>query len=337
MKGISLISALKAVLNMNLFLALLAISFLLLVPVLIRDPYIWGILIIANVYAAFGTGFNLLLGYTGLAVLGFGVFVGLGAYMAAALNLLFGWPPWLTMPVAGLTGALGGLFIGIPCLRLRGLYLALATFAVAGICEKLLIVFSEFTHGREGLSGLTPISLNRVTNYYASLLLLLIFTVILFGVVKSKFGLILRSIYNDQTAAEAVGINVNRYKLFAFLIGSSLGGFWGGFFAHFMTHIGPEVFGLRIALTIFMVTIVGGIGTIIGPIGGAYLLILTNELLREIGDIRLLIYSVFTIVVYLLLPQGIMPPVVRSILKMLNYLASYFPMQKILGFRWRDG
>ncbi|MCP4578728.1 MAG: branched-chain amino acid ABC transporter permease [Deltaproteobacteria bacterium] len=282
----------------------------------------------ANIYAAFGISFDLLLGYTGLAVLGFGLFVGIGAYTSAFLNLYLGMPPWLTMPISGLIGALFGIIIGIPCLRLKGLYLALASFAAAGICEKLVIVFNSITFGREGLSGLDPISFSKITNYYTSLILLLVSTGILLWIVKSKIGLILKSICDDEAAAEAVGVNTNRYKLFTFVISSFMGGFWGSFLAHYMMHVGPGVFGFHTAITIFMVTVVGGLGTIIGPVGGAYLLIIMNEMLREIGEVRLLIYAVITIIIYLLLPHGIVQPGLEFLSAGLRKISHIFNIRK---------
>ncbi len=289
------------------------ILFSFLIPVLIRDPYIWGILVIANIYAALGASFDLLLGYTGLGVIGYGLFVGVGGYTAASFSLAFGMSPWLTMPLGGLIGAFFGLLLGISCLRLRGLYLAFASFASAAICEKIILVFHDITNGFEGLSGVVPFSLSRIVNYYASLIMMLVTAGFLFVFVKSKMGLIIQSIRNDQEAAEAVGINTTRYKLTVFLVSSFLGGFWGAFMTHYMTHVGPEVFGIRVGILIIMITIVGGMRTIIGSVGGAYLLIIMNELLREIGEFRLLIYSLITIIIFLLMPEGIIPGVTKFI------------------------
>jgi branched-chain amino acid transport system permease protein len=300
----------KAIWNTHFLGTVFVVGILLALPVFIKDPYIWGLLVMANIYASFGSSFDLLLGFTGLAVLGFEVFVGLGAYAAAFLNLYVGIPPWATMILGGLVGGFFGLVIGVPCLRLKGMYLALATFAAASICEKLVVVFHSVTYGREGLSGLDPISMNRMTTYYVSVILMIISASVLMIMVKSKIGLVLKSICDDESASEAVGINTRRYKLIAFVSASFMGGFWGAFLSHYMMHIGPEIFGFHVAITIFMVTIVGGVGTIIGPVGGAYLLILGSELLRDIGDIRLLIFSAATIIVYLLMPRGIVHPII---------------------------
>jgi branched-chain amino acid transport system permease protein len=289
------------------------ILLLFLIPVLIKDPYIWGILVIANIYAGLGASFDLLLGYTGLGVIGYGLFVGVGGYTAAFFNLAFGMPPWLTMPLGGVIGAFFGLLLGISCLRLRGLYLAFASFASAAICEKIILVFHDITNGFEGLSGVVPFSLSRIANYYASLIMMLVTAGFLFFFVKSKMGLIIQSIRNDQEAAEAVGINTTRYKLTVFLVSSFFGGFWGAFMTHYMTHVGPELFGIRVGILIIMITIVGGMRTIVGSIGGAYLLIIMNELLREIGEFRLLIYSSMTIIIFLLMPEGIVPGMTKFV------------------------
>jgi branched-chain amino acid transport system permease protein len=304
--------------------ALLTVGLLTLLPLVIRDSYIWGILVMANIYAALAAGFDILLGYAGLAVIGYALFVGVGAYVAAFLNLYLGLPPFVTIFAAGFAGALFGLLLGIPCMRLKGLYLALASLAAATICEKTVIVLSDYTFGREGLSGLDPISYSPLFDYYASLILMLASAGLLLSVVRSKIGLILNSIRDDQDAAEAVGINTNRYKLLAFLIASFLGGFWGSFMGHYMMHVGPEMFGLHVALTIIMIAIVGGLGTVMGPLGGAYLLIILNELLRGIGEVRLLIYTVFTVVIMLLLPKGIVPSILRFISLRLSRLSFVF-------------
>ncbi len=292
----------------HLWLAAAAVAFLLLLPLLISDRYIWGILVLAHIYAGLACGFDILLGFAGLPVLGFAVFVGVGGYVAAFINLELALSPWVIMPIAGLAGALFGLLLGIPCLRLRGLYLALASFAAMAICEKIVIVFSDYTLGREGLTGLDPISHSRIFDYYVSLIMMLVSAGLLLLLVRSKVGLILNSIRDDEEAAEAVGVNTNRFKLLAFVIASFLGGFWGSFLGHYNMHVGPDFFGLHTALTIIMITIVGGLGTIVGPIAGAFLLIILNELLREIGQARLIVYALTTIVIMLLSPQGMVMP-----------------------------
>ncbi|RJX28411.1 MAG: branched-chain amino acid ABC transporter permease [Desulfarculus sp.] len=299
---------------------LLGLGAMLLLPAVVPDPYIWGILVMANLYAFLAAGFDILLGYAGLPVIGYGLFVGVGAYLAALLNLSFGLPPWLTVPLAGLGGAVFGLLLGLSCLRLKGLYLALASFAAAAICEKVVIVFYDLTNGHEGLSGLDPISSHPLLDYYLSLLVMAAGTAALLMVVRSKVGLVLNSIKDNQEAAEAVGIDTTRYKLLAFVLASFLGGVGGGFLGHYTMHVGPNMFGLHIALTIIMIAIVGGLGTITGSIGASYLLIILNEALREVGEARLLIYTVITVVIMLALPKGVMPPLLNLLHRVLRRL-----------------
>lgn len=304
------------------FIIFIIFSFLL--PLAVKDPYILGILVMANIYAVLSAGFDILLGYAGLTVLGYSLFIGVGAYSCAFFNLYCGLPPWVTIPLGGLVGALVGFLLGIICLRLKGIYLALGSFAAAAICEKLIIVFYNITNGHEGISGLAQISPTRVTDYYISLVLMILFISLLLVVVSSKIGFTLKSIKDDQNAAESVGINTNKYKLLAFVIGSFTGGFWGSFLAHYMMHVGPEVFGLSLVLTVVMITIVGGLGTILGSVGGAYILIILNELLREIGEFRLIIYTCITIIVMLLLPHGISPFLLKRFFNVTPKLTSNF-------------
>lgn len=307
------------------FWAIILLVFFLLLPFLIKDPYILGILIMANIYAALAVGFDILLGYAGLTVLGYALFIGVGAYSSAFFNLYCGLPPWITIPIGGLVGASVGFLLGIVCLRLKGVYLALASFAAAAICEKVIVVFYSITGGHEGISGLAPISSSRMTDYYVSLILMLLFVSLLLILVSSKMGHIFNSIRDDQNAAEAVGIHTKKYKLWAFVIGSFIGGFWGSFMAHYMMHVGPEMFALSFVLTVVMITIVGGLGTIVGSLGGAYLLIFLNEMLRAIGEFRLIIYTCITIIVMLLLPQGIIPIFLKKFFNISETKASTLP------------
>ena len=266
--------------RLDALLAAIFIVSLFVLPLIVTDPYVLGVIVTANIYAALAAGFDLLYGFAGLPVLGYGLFVGAGAYVAAVLNLYFGLPPWLTLLAGMFVGAVLGLLLGIPCLRLRGLYLALATFAVAAFFEKMVLVLYEYTGGLEGLSGLAPMFQSSAADYYTSLVLMLVCACSVLALVKSRIGSKLKAIKDDEEAAEAVGINTSRYKLVAFVVASLLAGFWGAFLGHYMMHVGPEMFGLRITLTIVMIAVVGGLGTVTGPVGASFLLIVLSEFAR---------------------------------------------------------
>ena len=286
---------------------------LFFVPIVTTDPFVLGVLVLANVYAVFATSWDILSGYTGKENFGHALFIGLGAYGAAYFNTLLGVSPWLNLLLGGLIGAVFGFLIGLPCLPLTGPYLALATVAAAGIAERLTFIFSEVTGGEEGLYGLDPFTDSPVADFYLSLALLIIVVITLMAIGYSKKGLVLRSILSDEAASEASGIDTNRYKLGAFLVSAFFAGVGGAFYAHYQMYAGPAYLSIILSVSIIIMSMVGGIGTIVGPVLGAYLLTILNEFLRTIGDLRLLVYSGLLVVILLFLPSGIFATIIERL------------------------
>jgi branched-chain amino acid transport system permease protein len=286
---------------------------LLFVPIVTTDPFVLGVLVLANVYAVFATSWDILSGYTGKENFGHALFIGLGAYGAAYFNTLLGVSPWLNLVLGGLIGAIFGFLIGLPCLPLTGPYLALATVAAAGIAERLTFIFSEVTGGEEGLYGLDPFTDSPVGDFYLSLALLIIVVITLMAIGYSKKGLVLRSILSDKAASEASGIDTNRYKLGAFVVSAFFAGVGGAFYAHYQMYAGPAYLSIVLSVSIIIMSMVGGIGTIVGPVLGAYLLTILNEFLRTIGDLRLLVYSGLLVVILLFLPSGIFATIIERL------------------------
>ena len=287
------------------------LGLLLLAPLLTTDPFVLGVLVLANVYAVFATSWDILSGYTGKENFGHALFIGVGAYGAAYLNTLLGVSPWLNLVLGGLIGAVFGLLIGLACLPLTGPYLALATVAAAGIAERLTRIFSEVTGGEEGLFGLDPFTNSPVGDFYLSLFLLIVTVITLMAIGYSKKGLVLRSILFDEAAAEASGIDTTRYKLGAFVVSAFFAGVAGAFYAHYQMYAGPAYLSIVLSISIITMSVVGGIGTIVGPVLGAYLLVVLNEFLRAIGDLRLLVYSGLLVVILLFLPKGIFATIIE--------------------------
>jgi branched-chain amino acid transport system permease protein len=289
------------------------LGLLLLIPLVSTDPFILGVLVLANVYAVFATSWDILSGYTGKENFGHALFIGAGAYGAAYLNTLLGVSPWLNLLFGGLIGALFGFLIGLPCLPLTGPYLALATVAAAGIAERLTLIFSQYTGGEEGIYGLNPFIGSPVWDYYLSLFLLIITVIILMAIGYSKKGIILRSILFDEAASEASGIDTTRYKLGAFVVSAFFAGVGGAFYAHYQMYAGPAYLSIILSISIIVMSMVGGIGTIAGPVLGAYLLTILNEFLRAIGDLRLLVYSGLLVLILLFLPSGIFATLIERL------------------------
>jgi len=265
----------------------------------------------ALIYAIFAMSWDLLYGYAGLISFGHALFFGLGAYTCAILNTLFDLPPWGCILIAPCISTLAGLIISIPCLRLKEAYLALGTLAFAEIVRYLAIHFRELTGAEEGIRGIQVFSENILFNYYLYLIITLVCTTMLLLVVKSSFGLKLIAIREDEELSKACGINTSKYKISAFLLSSFIAGMSGGLYAHFTGIVEASIFSSTVSFMAVSMTIIGGLGTIIGPIVGSYLITFISEILRATLDIRLLVYSLTLVLVLLFIPEGIIARVRR--------------------------
>lgn len=195
------------------------------------------------------------------------------------------------------------VILGIPCLRLKGPYLGLTTLVFPLIMERLAFTFREFTGGEYGIMVHSPI--NRIQLYYLSLTLVVITLAALLIIVNSRVGRVLRAIREDDTAAAAAGNDVARYKLLAFVISAFFTGLGGVVLTYYLRHVGPGSFSMWMSMTIVLMGIVGGMGTIIGPALGGYLLTVLSEVLRSMREMQDLIFSVILILVVLAFPAGL--------------------------------
>ena len=287
--------------------AFLLTSFILaLLPVLTQDFYILTILIFANIAAIFGASWDILGGVTGIFSLGQALFFGVAAYMSGALNLFLGLPPWMTIPIGGAFGVLVGSVAALPSLRLENRYFALASLIFPSIIAQIILLNPESTGGEVGLYGLAPISGDIVITYYSSLLLMLASIFFLVKILNSRIGLILRSIRDDKETAEASGIDTTKYKFLAFALSGFFAGIAGGFQSHLLMSVGTYVFDPFYSLQAMINAALGGMGTIIGAIGGAYLMQILNEALRSIAQFRVFIYALVMLLIFRYLPGGIM-------------------------------
>ncbi len=278
----------------------------LVAPLLIDDPYYLELLFLCHYYTILACSWDLLSGFTGNINFGHAFFIAGAGYMGAVLNLNLGWPSWLTLPAGGITAAVCGLLVGVVTLRLKGPYFAAVTFCFGALLYKWFMVSSKFLGGEEGLSGIVPLTDSPLGNYYFSAVLMCAVVLLLYFVSKSSFGLILRSIGENETASEGSGINTTYYKVVAFAISAAIAGVAGTMYAHTQMHVGPEMAHDSLSALVLMMAVVGGMGSIIGPIMGAYLLTLVNESLRFMGELRLLIYSGAVVAVIFFAPKGLL-------------------------------
>lgn len=284
-----------------------------LIPALVQSPRWMTAIIISFYYVMLTTGWNLTMGYTGLFSFAHVAFAAVGAYASALLALRTGLAPGLAMVAGAAVAALGGLVVGAVCLRLRGFYLVLVTWAAAVIVQTLLQTEYRLTGGTGGL--VTPPlyqTTSQVPFYYTGLALALVSLGFLILVVDSRVGLYLRAIRDDEEAAGAMGIRTTFWKVAAFSSGALLAGVAGSFYAHYLGIIDPTIASLDEMAKIILMVVVGGAGTIAGPVVGAIGVTLSQELLRgSAADWSMVVFSVIIIVTVRFAREGLLQAAAR--------------------------
>jgi branched-chain amino acid transport system permease protein len=266
-----------------------------LLPIGVTDPYWLGILIISMYFALISSGWNLLAGYAGQFSLAPATFAMIGAYATGLLCHYAGISPWLGMIAAVAASAAVGAGLAFVVMRLSGPYLALTTLSFAEIARLVIANSYNFTRGDLGLAvpGLFG---TRLAWYYFVLAALVIVVLGLMLLLRSPMGLYLQAIRDDEVAAASRGVDVVFWKTVAFTLSSAIAGLAGALYAHFAELISPEL-GLitQTGLVICMV-VIGGMGTLIGPLAGAFIVYLLSEALREVGGVQLIVFALVVIV-----------------------------------------
>ncbi|MCJ7596410.1 MAG: branched-chain amino acid ABC transporter permease [Desulfobacterales bacterium] len=279
----------------------------LLLPLFSQDPYLLRILIFTSIFAILAASWDLLSGFTGQMNFGHALFFGVAAYCTALLNIRLDLPPWISIPIGALGAVLAGLIIGIPCLRLRGTYLALTTLAFPIILMGVVFAIPNITGGELGLSGIDRLSNSRLTDYYITSVLMLGLGFIMWKITDSKTGIILHAIREDEVAVRSSGINTTRYKLLAFCLSGFFAGIAGGLYAHIMRTAGPSTLEVALSFQIVIWAVFGGIVSIYGPIAGVFILFPLLEFLRIVPKIRMLLFAFIVLLTLLYMPQGLIP------------------------------
>jgi len=281
--------------------------------------YLLHILVITGIYIILTLSLNLVVGYTGLAALGHAAFACVGAYTSALLALHFGLSPWLGLLIGACVAALLGAVVGTPSLRLKGDYLALATFGLGVIVYSVAKNWASLTRGPMGLPSIPGFSVfgHQLSAIWAYLILVTLFVFLTYLVIRrivnSPFGRILRGIREDEVATLAMGKNVNKYKILVFVIGAFFAGIAGSLYAHYITFIDPSSFTAMESIIILLMVVFGGMGSLTGSFVGASVLVISPELLRFLGmpssvaaPLRQMIYGLLLIILMLKRPQGLL-------------------------------
>lgn len=298
-------------------ITLILIIFCLIIPYIWDTPYTLQIFILIFLYAASAGAWNIIGGYGGQVSLGHVAFFGIGAYTTALLYNYFGVTPWLGMLVGAVIAAVVSGLISYPCFKLRGPFFTLATLAFAEVLRLLCIWARPLTGGQVGVTILfRPSFINmqfigKAPYYYMSfILMLMIFGVSLY-IERSKFGYYLTALKEDHEAAEALGINTARCKLYATAISGFLTAICGAFYTQLLLFIEPHsVFTPNLSNQFAMMAVVGGSGTAIGPIIGSFILTPLNELLRgalggKFMGLNFVLFGLILILVVTFMPNGI--------------------------------
>ena len=272
---------------------------------MLGDRYLLVILTIANLYAVLAMSWDILAGYAGQVSFGHAAFFGLGAYTSAFLYLHYIANPWLTMLLGGAAAVLLSLVIGGTCMRLRGVYLALLTMAVALVLGDMAVILSPITGGENGLP-LTTVFASTMNAYYSSLVFMLESLVTLIGISKSRMGLMFKAIREDEDAAKSLGIDTFRYKLAAFVVSAFFAGVAGAFYGHFIQIVVPSYFSLNVSFYAILMPVMGGIGTIMGAVLGAYILQLLEESVRGSAQYALLLEALIFVLILRFAPSGLL-------------------------------
>lgn len=287
--------------------SILIFTLFLLVPVMINDSYFHHLFILSFIYAILVSSWGILFGFMGVYSFGHQAFFGTGAYISALFAIKLGLTPWIGLILGGLGAALISLIISWPTFRLKGPYVAIVTLAFAEILRITCSNWVEFTRGQLGLS-VPPLfhGSSRIQSYYLIFFIFVTTIILIIKMMKSSFGLVAISIRESQEAAESLGIDLVKYKRFGFILTSFIAGVTGAFYGHYIGILTPfDVLGTNIIFSMLVMILFGGIGTLLGPVLGAFILTFLAEYLRGLENYRFLIYALIIIFTVLFLPGGL--------------------------------
>ncbi len=292
---------------------------LIVLPLLVPQ-YLLSQATFVGIFAIGGLGLALLTGYTGQFSIGHAAFMGVGAYATVVLEHM-GVPFVLALPLGGAVAALAGLVVGIPALRLSGMYLAIGTLAFAFIIEEVLTRWEGVTRGASGLAvkqaTLFGFALSPGPKlYYAVVFIAVCAFLFALNILRAPLGQAMMAIRESQVAAQSMGVHLARVKLAAFSISAAMTGIAGGLYAHAIQFISPEQFGIMLSIELIVVIFVGGIGMLHGPVFGALFIVLLPQAIAiakdylpkavgELPGLQAAVYALVLLLFVLLEPQGL--------------------------------
>ena len=277
---------------------------LLLIPVLIQNPYWHRVVTVVGVYALLAISFDFLAHFVGLVSLGGALAIGIGGYASALANKVLGLPPLASIPIAGLTGGLLCTLMLLPCLPLRGIYFAIVTLMYPLVLSRLIEALN-ILGGTDGIPGVQGFG-NPWVESYGIVLMLLLWLFGLRRLANEDLGLILRGVKDNDQAVRASGISVTRYKAVAVFIASTMGCLGGAYLVHLYMWAGISLFAMDFSVLPIAAAVIGGGGTLVGALVGSLILVPISELLREFGTLRIAFYALILMAFIVLRSEGLM-------------------------------
>ncbi len=288
---------------------ILGLVLIAIYPVIHGDTYIMHIFILFFIWALVASSWNLLMGYAGIFSLGnIGYFV-IGGYASGMLCKIFGWSPWICIVLGGLASmVLVTFFVGLPALRLSGIYIALLSLIFADTLPSILTQTRSITGGAMGLHDIPPLfdGITRLHSYYIIFVVFLVVLAVIHKVINSSTGLAFVALRDSREFATSLGVNEYKEKIKVFALVSFLTGITGGFYVHYLGDISPATLSIEPFLLTIAMMEMGGIGRFPGAVLGAVIIVFGNEFLRLAGTLRLALLGALICAIILFFPGGLM-------------------------------
>ena len=304
-------------------LALFTIAVSLVIPHVLSDNYMLHILTLVVIFTMYASSWNLLAS-SGQGSLGHAAFLGIGGFTSSLLAINLGIPPIIGIFIAGALSAAIGFLIGITCVRLKAWFLAMVTFGFSIIAATLFSEFDDVTHAILGFRTPPLLFTSRLPFYYFAVLISIATVAVIYFIMKSKMGLAFRAIHQNETEAKMIGVNTAKYKLYAFVLSTFFAGLSGAIYAHFQRFIHISIFSADNSFMPLMMSVIGGLGTIEGPVIGSVIMVFIDHFLINIDPflnsalsplfpavsnvgpaIRLVGLGIFLVIIVILLPKGV--------------------------------
>jgi len=288
---------------------ILGLLFIALYPVMHGDTYIMHIFILFFIWALVASNWNLLMGYAGIFSLGNIGYFAIGGYISGILAKSFGWSPWICIFLGGIGSMVSvTLFVGLPALRLSGIYIALLSLIFADSLPTILTQTRSVTGGAMGLHDIPPLfeGITRIHSYYINFVLFLVILTIIYKIIHSSTGLAFVALRDSKDFAKALGVNEYKEKIKVFAYVSFLTGITGGFYVHYLGDISPTTLAIEPFLLTIAMMEMGGIGRFPGAVLGAVIIVFGNEFLRLAGTLRLALLGALICAIILFFPGGLM-------------------------------